>query len=146
MEKPFKINFDKYGHCVVCSLNMITDRVIDGEVVQMFTTKKDTLYTILSDGSEMRVCICKDCKKLVNEHDFKYIMKKVYKGWEMESAGLVMRRHMNKMTNKAWDKEHRDKYLERMGKLEIISDIEGKSESWILKRIKKHKKDKEKDK
>ena len=145
MEKPFKINFDKYGHCVVCSLNMITDRVINGDVVQIFTPKKDSLEVLLNNGSRMRICICKDCKKDVKESDYKNIMKKVYRGWEMETSGLVTQRHKNKMTSRVWDKEYQKKYLDRMSELEIVADIEGLPDDIVIKKLKEYK-DKEKDK
>ena len=54
-------------------------------------TPEETEY-LLDDGSRMRVCICRECKKTKDLSDDKikdYIMEAVVNGWELELRDLV---------------------------------------------------------
>lgn len=112
-------NIDKFGHCVICHNNLLTKRVIDGKVVDIFLPTYDETMFLLNNGSQMQVTICRPCKNSIDLSDPKIhsnIMEAVKKGWELESKLLV--------DNKTWDKDHRDKYLQNMNKLSIDCNSE----------------------
>ena len=113
------MKIDKYGHCVVCGINLIIEEVIDGKVQTRFLPQKDSKRFLLSDGSQMRVCICKKCKQIEGNEDD--IMQAVFNGWKVESDKLVEDTDKPQWTNKK-----RNEYLDRMAKLKIISNAEGK--------------------
>lgn len=110
-------NIDKFGHCVICHRNLITKRVVDGKVIDMFVPEHDHADFLLNNGSMMKVCCCKICK---NTYDLKdkdlqeEIIEACQKGWELETKILVADEKIPE-----WTQEHADKYLSDMGKLEI---------------------------
>lgn len=78
---------DRYGHCVFCGENLLTKRVVDGKVVDMFLPTYDHTFFLLNTGSQMQVTICKDCKNSINLNHpdaHKQIIESVIKGWELE--------------------------------------------------------------
>lgn len=85
-------NIDKYGHCVVCHKSLIVERAVDGKVIKMFTPEHDETRYMLTDGTEMRVCICKSCKSTIDLDNRKVkdqIMEAVINGWDLEVKSLV---------------------------------------------------------
>ena len=94
------IDYDKYGHCVLCHKKMIVERVVGEEVVRMFTPEKKRIEFLLNDGSSMGVSICKWCDEKLNPNDFNKVMGSVYKGWEIETEGLVTSGFINNATGR----------------------------------------------
>lgn len=78
---------DRFGHCVHCGENLLTKKVVDGQVIDMFLPTYDHTFFLLNTGSQMQVTICKSCKNSLDLNDpkaHKQIMDCVYKGWELE--------------------------------------------------------------
>lgn len=112
-------DIDKFGHCVVCHKDLLTKRIVDGKVVDMFLPIYDETMFLLNSGSQMQVTICRPCKQLTDLSDTKVhndIMAAVQKGWQLESKLLV--------DNNTWTKEQGDKYLNDMDKLDIDCNSE----------------------
>ena len=100
--------YDRFGYCVMCSKQVIKKIEIKGkspQLVKMPDWAEETV--LLSDGSKMRVCVCKQCIDSVPDN-FDVIMKKVYKGWEHD------------IIEKGWPDERREAYLNRYGALKIV--------------------------
>lgn len=115
-------NIDKFGHCVVCHKNLLTKRVVDGKVIDMFLPFYDDTMFLLDNGSQMQVTICKHCKADKDLSDPKVhrdIMDAVMKGWELETKMLVADEKQPQ-----WTEEHGKNYLETMGKLNIHCNSE----------------------
>lgn len=107
-------NIDRFGHCCVCHRNMMTKRVVDNKVIDMFLPEHDHTDFLLNNASIMKVCMCKNCKLKVNldsETVHGYIMEACLKGWELETKILV--------EDKQWTQEQANNYLINMGKLNI---------------------------
>jgi hypothetical protein len=124
-------NIDKYGFCVMCHINLITKRVVDGKVIEMFLPIHGETIFLLDNGSQMKVCMCKPCQQendLQNPAVHSNIMDAVQKGWQLETKLLV--------ENKTWDKEHGDKYLETMSKRTIDCHCEHLAINALHNRIK----------
>lgn len=110
-------NIDRFGHCSFCHKNLITKRVVDGKVIEMFLPEHDHTDFMLNNGSMMKVCMCKPCKESVDlsdSHIHSDIMEAVMKGWELETKLLVADEKIPD-----WTQEHADKYLDNMAKLDI---------------------------
>ena len=123
------IDFDKFGHCVVCHKNMLIEQAIDGKVQQRFTTDYSETEYLLNDGSKMRVAICIDCKENLTDKDIPKIMSCVKKGWEVEVKDL-----------KHWDEEKKKDYLDRYSKKEIVIQSENIPEDILEIKLKEYKK------
>lgn len=83
---------DRFGHCICCGENLLTKRVVDGRVVDMFKPTYDHTFFLLDNGSQMQVTICKMCKEstdLSNPKIQEEIMEACLKGWELEQRLLV---------------------------------------------------------
>ena len=108
---------DRYGHCCWCTKNLLTKRVVDGKVVDMFLPIYDEATFMLNNGSQMNVTICKPCKQSVDLNDpvvHDNIMQAVQKGWELETRMLIAD---DKQPD--WTEESGKKYLEKMSELSI---------------------------
>lgn len=109
-------DIDKFGHCIICHKNLLTKRVVDGKVVDMFLPiYSDTMF-LLSNGSQMQVTICKPCKESTDLNDSKIrknIMEAIMKGWELETKLKVEEKDAN------FTEENRKKYLDYMDKITI---------------------------
>lgn len=113
---------DRFGHCCYCSAYLLTKRVVDGKVVDMFTPQYDQTTFLLDNGSQMQITICKKCKSSVDlkcPEVHTEIMEAVMKGWELENKALVADE-----TKPDWTAEVGDKYLSDMGKLCIDCNCE----------------------
>lgn len=107
-------DIDRFGHCVICHKNLIYKRIVDGKEMELFMPIHDHTDFMLNSGSIMKVCMCKPCKESTDLHDplvHDSIMQAVQKGWELETKLLV--------ENKTWEKDHGEKYLKEMAKLNI---------------------------
>lgn len=121
-------NIDRFGHCVCCHRNMITKRVVDGKVIDMFLPDHDHTDFLLNNGSIMKVCMCKSCKEKVDLTSPKvhgYIMEACMKGWELETKMLIA-----DPAYPAWNEDSAKAYLEKMSTLQI--DIHADSVSPII--------------
>lgn len=110
-------NIDRFGHCAVCHRNMITEKVIDGRVQQVFKPEHGHAEFLLNNGSRMRVCMCLSCREKVNLDSEKvhgYIMDAVIKGWQLEVDALVAdEKHPE------WTEERGREHMEKYSSLEI---------------------------
>lgn len=140
------IDYDKYGHCIMCHTNMILTRVVDGEEVTMLSPKYTEKEYLLDDGTKMRVAMCQKCYSHLkdNEDEYTIVMNNVYKGWEHETKLLVEKRYRGK--HGKWDKERRDKYLNTMKDLNILTKTDKLNQSDLNRKFKEHKDKVEKDK
>ena len=128
-------NIDKFGHCVVCHKNLITKRIVDGIVQEMFLPIHDHAEFMLDNGSLMKVCMCKPCKESTDLTDATVqdnIMQAVRKGWELEVAVLVA-----DDKQPVWTKEYGENYLNVMGELNIDSPSEGIDKNAVQEKQKK---------
>lgn len=113
---------DKFGHCCTCSKYLLTKRVVDGKVVDIFTPDYDQTVFLLDNGSQMQITICKHCKNTLDLEDAQVhtdIMNACFKGWELESNALVADE-----TKPEWTAEVGEKYLNDMSKLNIDCNSE----------------------
>ncbi len=105
---------DRFGHCCYCADNLLTKRVVDGKVVDMFLPTYDDTMFLLNNGSQMQITICKKCKSSIDLTDSgvqKEIMDACMKGWELDTQ--------IKVDNKEIDEEQRNRILDSHYKLEI---------------------------
>ena len=126
-------NIDKFGFCVMCHKNLITKRIVDGQVIEMFMPIHDHTDFLLNNGSMMKVCICKPCKESNDLSDpivHSNIMDAVYKGWELETNIAL------KNNDPHWTIEKRDKYLGHMSKLCIDCNSDNLDKNVIQDKIK----------
>src|ERR1043165_3892177 len=110
-------NIDRFGHCVCCHKNMLTKRVVDGKVIDMFLPEHDHTDFLLDNGSIMKVCMCKPCKQNVDLTSNKVqenIMEACLKGWELETKALVADQMLPN-----WTEETAQYYLKKMALLNI---------------------------
>lgn len=115
-------NIDKFGHCCVCHKNLLTKRVVDGHVIDMFLPEYDDTVFLLNNGSQMQITICKNCKEISDLSDEKLhqnIMEACMKGWELETKMLVADEKQPD-----WTEEHGEKYLDKMSQLSINCNSE----------------------
>lgn len=127
-------NIDKFGHCCLCTKNLITKRVVDGKVIDMFLPIHDHTDFLLDNGSIMKVCICKPCKESIDLSSVEVhsnIMDAVNKGWELESKMLV-----EDETHPMWTKEYGEKYLHEMAQLSISYHADNLDKNVLAERSK----------
>ena len=109
---------DKFGHCNICAKNLLTQRVVDGKVQDMFVPEYGDASFLLNDGSRMQVTICKDCQRnneLTDPKVQKDIMDACMKGWELETKKLTIDGATDNNGNYIrWSKEFGEKYLDHM--------------------------------
>lgn len=113
---------DRFGHCCYCSDYLLTKRVVDGKVTDMFLPTYDQTVFLLDNGSQMQITLCKKCKSTLELNDAQVhadIMSAVFKGWELESNALVADE-----TKPEWTKEVGEKYLKDMSELSIHCNSE----------------------
>ena len=116
-------DIDKFGHCVICHRYLLTRKVVDGKIVDMFLPIYDETFFLLNNGSQMQVTICKPCKQITNLSDpivHDNIMRAVQKGWILENKLLVADPKIPE-----WTAEFGDKYLANQAKLSIDIHSEG---------------------
>jgi len=138
---PPIVDYDLYGHCIVCHTRMLTEKFIDGKMVQSLMPEYCEAEYLLDTGSRMRVAMCIYCKnKLTNSTtEIKDIMDTVKRGWEIETNDLV-----SDTKKPRWTEEHKKEHMARQNKLKIKHRIDGISEGTIKDKIKDIVKDKEK--
>lgn len=127
-------NIDRFGHCCVCHKNMITKRVVDGKVIDMFLPDHDHTDFLLDNGSIMKVCMCKSCKAnvdLTSPKVHKYIMEACLKGWELETKALIADESLPN-----WNEDTAKIYLEKMSKLNIDCHSDSFSPVAVQDRVK----------
>lgn len=111
------IDYDKYGHCSLCHKIMMKHIVSDGKLVQVFTAEATHMEKTLTDGSKMRVAVCKTCKNDYKpETDDKRLMASVIKGWGKEADELVA-----DITKPQFDEVWKAEYMDKYSKKEIAN-------------------------
>lgn len=133
-----EIDYDLYGHCVKCHKCMLKEQVVDGKPIKRLTGECTDASFMLNNGSIMRVMICTSCKSNLKEEDKEKIMKSVYKGWEVETDLLITSRYVNASKNKTWDNDMKKEYLEKMKKLDIVTQTDGKDIDTLDRELKKY--------
>lgn len=126
-------NIDRYGHCVNCHRNLITEKVVDGKVINIFSPDKDETEFLIDDGSRMRVCICKQCKgsiDLSNEEKQSEIMEAVVNGWQLEIDTMISE------SRKGWDKDKGKSYMKNYSNKKIIVHTDNLTEQVVSKKRK----------
>lgn len=108
------IDYDLFGHCIVCHKNMLFEQIIDGKAQMRFSPEYTEKEFILDDNSKMRVAMCREHASKVTKKDYKDIMKTVVKGWDKETDELV------KSPNyPSWTQERKMKYMSEYEKKSI---------------------------
>ena len=115
MIKDNTMNYDKFGHCTKCHKNMFITEIIGGEPVERFTGQYAEQEYVLSDGTKMRVAICKECKADLTDDDSEYIMECVIRGWDVATNDLVKNKK-----RPTWTKEKKKAYMKKYSKLKIV--------------------------
>lgn len=128
------IDFDKFGHCVLCHKDLIVERTIDGKVQRMLSPEYETTEFLLDDESRMRVCVCKPCKIDLKPEQENAIMSSVIKGWDKEAEKLENLGY--------WKPEQRKKHMDIYSKKKIIAKSEGVSPHGLRKKFKEYKNNK----
>jgi uncharacterized membrane protein (UPF0127 family) len=77
----------------------------------VFSGEKDEVEFIMSDGSKMKVTLCRPCKDNLDDKHYKAIMKAVLEGWKEEIKELK------------WENGKKAKYLKQYGKLQIVRRV-----------------------
>jgi len=136
-----EINYDKFGHCVVCHKKMVVDRVVNNEIVRMITPDYREEEYFLDNGTKMRVAICSKCKESLKDDNetVNSIMDTVIAGWEVETRLLV-----SDDGKPDWTQDVKDKHMEKYSKLKIVTRTEKKDKDTLDRELKKFKEKKEK--
>lgn len=134
MIKDNTMNWDKFGHCVLCHTNMYIQQIIDSVPTWRLTGQYTEHEYVLSDKTKMRVAMCKKCKDSLTEEDNEKVMDCVVKGWDVATNNLV--KDENK---KDWDESKKKSYMDKYSKLSIVSSVETlkPSDKIKLKEVKK---------
>jgi hypothetical protein len=114
---------------------MIEDKMINGRMQTVFTAQRGEVEYLLDDGSKMRVAMCIDDIAKLDGTETEYIMSAVKRGWQHELE-----------TYSKWGQDQKDKYMERYGKLVIVTRTDNKSDDAVKRHFKEHKVKKEKKK
>jgi hypothetical protein len=126
------MNVDRYGYCVNCGKNLQKEVVVNDEgglrKIKMFTSEHDETEYLLSDGTTMRVCMCKTCKANLDKIDKNEVMATVKRGWEKELTLLD-----------SWDKKKKEEYTKKYNKLEMVSNSKGKDSKELELELKRFK-------
>jgi len=92
---------DKTGHCVNCGVNMITEQVIDGKLQKRLMSNYTEHYYNLSDGSKIRVAMCRDCKGNLDNVSVEKVMDNIHEGWGKQTdLTIVMNDKCEQVKNK----------------------------------------------
>lgn len=103
---------DKFGCCIKCHKNLITEKNINNIIKQVTTPDYDQIQFTLDDESKMRVVICKSCKETLDEKDYKEIMKSIIAGWQEEVRNIS-----------TWSEEKKKKHMDTYKKKKIKDRI-----------------------
>lgn len=130
---PPTVDYDLFGHCIICHRNMLEDKMIDGVMVQVLNGDYRETEYLLDTGSKMRVAMCVQCKTKLTDtaEEMSSIIKTVIKGWEIETDDLVSD---NKKS--LWTKQHKEAHMKEYRKRKIDSRIEGLSSGTIKSKVK----------
>lgn len=110
------INYDVYGHCVKCHKKLLHERTVDAEIKLLFNGDTRKMELELEDGTLLIITICENCQQNLVEKDYKYILKSVIRGWEVETDMLVASK---KKQHSHWTKEKKKKYMDRYRKIKF---------------------------
>ncbi len=121
-------NIDVFGHCIMCGVKMIEDKMINGQMQRVFTAQRSQATYLLDSGSQMRVTMCKKDVEALDGTEVDYVMSAVKKGWQHEIE-----------TYSLWSQDKKDKYMEKQNKLSIVIRSDNKEKDAVEKHLKKHK-------
>jgi hypothetical protein len=112
------LDYDKFGHCVSCSKNMVVEVAINGKIENRFTPEYNEVSVTLNDNSKMRICMCNDCKIKFSSSNYSEVMTKIHNSWEKETKELD------------WDEKRKDDYINKQKELSIVSENKGEKQ-WV---------------
>ena len=140
---PPDIDFDLYGHCVLCHDNMLKEEIVDGKMVIRLMGKATTAEYLLNTGARMNVSMCVYCKDKLDDSDEELdeIMKSVVAGWEIEASDLVA-----SISKPHWNDRVKKEHMALQEKKEIVFRSEGKGPDVALQKLGKFKSRKKKKK
>jgi hypothetical protein len=121
------MDWDKFGHCVMCHKNMLVKQIVGQKEIMRFTPEYTEGEFLLDDGSKMNVALCKSCKENMTEKDEEKIMDCVIRGWEQEIKECD------------WTPEKQKDYMDRYSKLKIVCNSENKPKDVLENKLKAHK-------
>lgn len=98
--------FDRPGFCALCHTSIAC---WEGNQVTRLLPIAALAEFELNDGSRMRVMMCSTCVANMTPDEIPSLMESVYKGWIYEIDTILK-----------WDKEKKDQYEEKYGKLHIV--------------------------
>lgn len=136
---PPTVDYDLYGHCVLCHNYMMDEVTIDGQrILKKKGEFRESLY-LLDTGATMRVAMCVHCQNKLNDSDEEKqeIMDCVIRGWDIESDDLVSSNEKPR-----WDKEHKDKYMELQRSKSILLRADTLTSVGVQERYNEHLKEK----
>jgi len=133
---PPVVDFDLYGHCVLCHHNMIRDEYIDGEMQTRLAAEHRMVKYLLNDGSQMNVTMCLECvNKLTDSQDeIDLVMKSVVRGWEIETSDLVA-----SISKPMWTQQLKDDHMKKQSKKKIVVRVDKLEEDTFVKYIREYK-------
>lgn len=102
------ITYDKFGYCSFCHRNLLVKKLVNGKEENVLGSEYDEKEYDLSDGSKMKVAICKTCLLTVTDADKPKIMDSIIRGWEKELDSLPH-----------WSAKQKEDYMARYSKLEM---------------------------
>lgn len=141
MTLPRLDKIDRFGHCCICTKNLLTQRVVDGKVQDMFVPDYGESTFLLNDGSKMQVTICKTCQRdneLTNPDVQRDIMDAVQKGWQLEVGKLSTEGTTLPNGNYIrWGKDYSEKFLNFMSKKDIDIHVGDIDNNILMERSKK---------
>lgn len=121
------INWDSFGHCVICHKNMAFKQVIGMKETYRFAPEYCEGEFLLSDFSKMKVALCRTCKATITVEQYPIIMDCVVRGWKQE------------LDRSNWTQARKDEYIDKYSKLVIICDAEGVSKEVLLEKYQEYK-------
>ena len=120
-----EIDYDKYGHCVMCHRYLMYEKVIDGAVRLINSPDYSEEEFVINDGSRMRVAICDKCKEELTEDDNDKVMDCVIKGWDMETQYIPH-----------WTEDMRKSHMDKYSKKNIMFQSAGMANDVVEKKLK----------
>lgn len=141
MSLPRLDRIDRFGHCCVCTRNLLTKCVVDGKSIDMFVPEYGDVIFLLNDGSKMQVTICKICQNSYDLNDpsvQKDVMDACMKGWELETKKLISDGGETPEGNFIrWSEEYGKNYLNHMSKKHIDCNINSMDKNLLVEKSKK---------
>lgn len=107
------IDYDVLGNCVKCHCNLfVQDKDDKGMPMMRLSGSAKEIQFDLSDGSKMRVTICRECKDKHEPKDNSLIMASVIRGWDKSCDEAVADEAKPQFDSK-WKEAHMKVYSKK---------------------------------